>query len=324
MYTDVGTTLARRPRPVDRWGVNRPLDLPDNIAGRPFSRSEARDVGLTSRSLDGYRFVRLFPEVYGLRSLVLSQVQWIDAAVLAVPAEAFLSHVTRIQRLDIGIGRPTPFHFTIGKDLHLDIPRIMLHRTKVLPSRDGTSLGVEAAFVGAGCNVNVLQLIMIGDWLLRDGHTSIDALAREVIASRRRPGAAKARRALGFLRTGAESAKESETRAIICAAALPEPELNVKLHDAAGFIGRVDMLFPDWRVIVEYEGRQHADSLHQWNKDLWRYERLERAGYVVIRVTQEMLRRPRELICRIHAILVERCFVGSAPTFGPLWRSLFA
>ena len=106
--------------------------------------------------------------------------------------------------------------------------------------------------------------------------------------------------------------------------ALPEPELNVKLHDAAGFIGRVDMLFPDWRVIVEYEGRQHADSLHQWNKDLWRYERLERAGYVVIRVTQEMLRRPRELICRIHAILVERGFGGSAPTFGPLWRSLFA
>ncbi|MGZ5389832.1 MAG: DUF559 domain-containing protein, partial [Aeromicrobium sp.] len=124
-------------------------------------------------------------------------------------------------------------------------------------------------------------------------------------------------------RVDAESPKESETRAVIVAAGLPEPELNVDLHDAAGFIGRVDMLIRDFRIVVEYEGRQHADSMGQWNRDLMRYERLTRAGYVVIRVTHEMLRRPRELVLRIRATLVERGFRGPDLRFGPGWASLF-
>lgn len=270
------------------------------------------------------RIVRLFPEVFALRTLILNPVQWIEAAVLAMPGEAFVSHVTRIQLLGIGIGRATPFHFTIGRDLHLDVPRIMLHRTRFLPPYVGRCVSVEAAFVGAGCQVTLLQLVMIGDWLLRDGHTSVEKLAGEIVALRRRPGAAKARKALSLLRVGSESPKESQTRAVIVRAGLPEPELNVDLRDAAGFIGRVDMLFRAFRVVVEYEGRQHADSIGQWNTDLIRYERLMRAGYTVIRVTQEMIRRPRELARRIHAALVERGFRGPDPTFGPGWRSLFA
>lgn len=303
--------------------MNRPLDLPAELARRPFSRNEALRAGLTSRSLDALRFVRLFPEVYALRSLVVTPVQWIDAAVLAMPGDAFVSHVTRIQHLGIGVGRTTTFHFTIGKDLHLDVPRIVLHRTRFLPPHFGRCVSVEAAFVGAACQVTLLQLVMIGDWLLRDGHTSAEKLAAEILAVRRRPGAAKARRALSLLRFGSESPKESETRAVIVAAGLPEPELNVDLHDAAGFIGRVDMLFRELRVVIEYEGRQHADSIGQWNSDLIRYERLMRAGYTVIRVTQEMLRRPRDLAARIYAVLAERGFRGPGPSFGPVWRSLF-
>lgn len=308
---------------VDRRGVNRPIDLPDELAGRPFSRAEALEAGLTSRSLDAQRFVRLFPEVYALRSLVINQVHQVEAAILAMPGDAFVSHVTRLQLLGIDMGRVSPLHFTIGKDLHLDVPRIRLHRTSRLPPNVGRCLSVEAAFVGAGCHVTLLQLVMIGDWLLRDRHTSVEKLAGEIAASPRRPGAVKARRALSMLRVGAESPKESETRAVIIAAGLPEPELNVDLHDAAGFIGRFDMLIRDFRVVVEYEGRQHADSIGQWNRDLRRYERLTRAGYVVIRVTHEMLRRPRELVLRIRATLVERGFRGPDLRFGPGWASLF-
>ncbi len=44
---------------------------------------------------------------------------------------------------------------------------------------------------------------------------------------------------------------------------------------------------------------------------------------LVIRVSKEHLRRPREVVGRIHAALVSRGYDGPAPVFGPEWRSAF-
>ncbi|MCJ1683490.1 DUF559 domain-containing protein [Rathayibacter sp. VKM Ac-2928] len=97
-------------------------------------------------------------------------------------------------------------------------------------------------------------------------------------------GARAVRHALELVREGAESRRETLLRLALAAAGLPEPELQAELVDADGRIGRVDLLFRRWRVVVEYEGDHHRTDRAQWDRDLIRYERLAAAGWTVVRV----------------------------------------
>ncbi|WP_217274656.1 endonuclease domain-containing protein [Rathayibacter sp. VKM Ac-2835] len=65
---------------------------------------------------------------------------------------------------------------------------------------------------------------------------------------------------------------------------LPREPPGVELFDADGRIGRVDLLFRRWRVVVEYEGDHHRTDRAQWDRDLIRYERLAAAGWTVVRI----------------------------------------
>lgn len=73
-------------------------------------------------------------------------------------------------------------------------------------------------------------------------------------------------------------------RLAIVRGGLPEPELQVEIHDEAGyFVGRVDMAYPAQRVVVEYEGDHHRTDAEQWARDLRRYREMERLGWAVVR-----------------------------------------
>ncbi|PTL74520.1 hypothetical protein C1I63_00045 [Rathayibacter caricis DSM 15933] len=99
-------------------------------------------------------------------------------------------------------------------------------------------------------------------------------------------GSRAVRRALALVREGAESRRETRLRLVLVlvTAGLPEPELQVELFDALGRIGRVDLLYRRWRVVVEYEGDHHRTDRGQWDRDLIRYERLAAAGWTVVRI----------------------------------------
>jgi very-short-patch-repair endonuclease len=69
------------------------------------------------------------------------------------------------------------------------------------------------------------------------------------------------------------------------AAGLPEPEVNIEISDARGrFIGRADLVYRRWRVIVEYDGDQHRTNTKQFDKDVLRLEGFDHAGWDVVRV----------------------------------------
>ena len=90
-------------------------------------------------------------------------------------------------------------------------------------------------------------------------------------------------------------------RVIIVRAGLPEPLLNVDLHDEGGrFLGCVDMVYPDARVIIEYHGHQHSAT---WARDVERMAALRAAGWNVVEVTAELIAAPEELTRRIRLAL---------------------
>jgi Protein of unknown function (DUF559) len=88
---------------------------------------------------------------------------------------------------------------------------------------------------------------------------------------------------------GAESVWETRTRLALVRSGLPRPETQREIFGCSGvFIGRVDMCWPRWRVIVEYDGDHHFDYEAR-NRDIERWNALEAAGWRVIRVKKRQL-----------------------------------
>jgi very-short-patch-repair endonuclease len=72
---------------------------------------------------------------------------------------------------------------------------------------------------------------------------------------------------------------------------LPEAELNAEVFAEDGhFIARVDFLWREARVVVEYEGDHHRTDRRQWQSDIQRTRLLESIGWRVIRITSADLR----------------------------------
>lgn len=69
---------------------------------------------------------------------------------------------------------------------------------------------------------------------------------------------------------------ETRLRMLLVLAGLPEPLVNLVVRDEDGhWVVRLDLAFPQWRIAVEYDGRQHAESTVQWSRDVARRDWLD-------------------------------------------------
>ncbi len=122
-----------------------------------------------------------------------------------------------------------------------------------------------------------------------------------------RPGSRGVRRLRSVLRLvdgGAESPQESRLRLLLVRAGLPPPETQIQFVDQFGVARiRVDMGWREWKVAVEYDGVQHWSDRYQRSWDIDRVAMLEALGWVVVRVSAEMMTRPRVIIERVMAKL---------------------
>ena len=84
---------------------------------------------------------------------------------------------------------------------------------------------------------------------------------------------------------------------------LPEPGLNVDLHDESGWVACVDFLWPGPRVVAEYYGSVHGPT---WRADLARAALVEDTGHSVVVITDEDL-TSRQVALRQR---LERLLVG--------------
>ncbi|WP_159539721.1 hypothetical protein [Aeromicrobium sp. 9AM] len=297
-----------------------PYDIPASLMHRPFARREAAAVGMPLKVLRGKRFRRLFPRVWVHVDHVMTDLDWIVAASLAMPDRAQLSHLTRIQALGLDFGDTKPLHFTVTGDLHLDLDDIFLHRTEVLAPLDDVGVTPAAAFIQFCADARMIDAIKIGDWLLRHRHMTVLEVAELARRDHWRPGASQVRRVLPHLDAGARSLKESESRAVLVFSGLPRPEVNKDVRNAQGeLLGCGDLVYLLWKLLVEYEGRQHLTNLGQWNS----YRGLRDEEWRYVQVTNEKLETPKKFVAEVYRQLVRGGYDGPAPTFGQRWSSLF-
>ncbi|WP_424463422.1 endonuclease domain-containing protein [Pseudoclavibacter helvolus] len=108
----------------------------------------------------------------------------------------------------------------------------------------------------------------------------------------RNVGATRMRAAIPQIRQGVESPMETLTRLVIVDAGFPEPLVGYRVHAGQVFIGRVDLAYPELKIAVEYDGEYHWDP-EQAKKDVARINRLQEAGWLVIRITIDDLFKRR-------------------------------
>lgn len=121
-----------------------------------------------------------------------------------------------------------------------------------------------------------------------------------------------ARRVLADAREGSESVRETHLRLTMLRAGLPEPVLGYELFSAAGsFLARFDMAYPQFRVAVEYDGRQHAEDPRQFERDADRWYEVAQNGWELVRVLNHHISgNGRVALARIEHALRSRGWQG--------------
>ena len=115
-------------------------------------------------------------------------------------------------------------------------------------------------------------------------------------------GVDRLRRAIELVEPATESPMETRLRLLLVKAGLPEPNVQVPLHDRQGlFLGRPDLYYPLQRLAIEYDGSGHRESLAADNR---RQNRLIDAGYRILRFTAgDVLNTPESVVRLVRSSL---------------------
>jgi very-short-patch-repair endonuclease len=118
---------------------------------------------------------------------------------------------------------------------------------------------------------------------------------------------------------------ETRLRLLIVLAGLPEPKVNHKIRDEHGrVLVRLDLSYPELRLIVEYDGRQHAEDTDQWNRDLDRREYFDDEEWRILVVTAKgIFREPERTLHRVRRALVKRGCRQVPRRLDDAWRRHF-
>jgi hypothetical protein len=316
------------------------IPLPDGWADRAFRVGDALEAGVGRSRLGGNDLERPF---WGIRTpsppgstgrtdggppvpaghfvpVRRSELEALCRALLVrMPPEAFFSHVTAALLL----GLPVPTRLSRLRPVHVGVRApargmeakdIVGHAMRLDPDdlveRGFLRLtGPARTWLDLAALLTLHELVAVGDYLIswRSPVVTPGELADALNRYPSRRGLRHARTALPLLRTRSESPRESVLRVIIVLAGLPEPECNYNVFDADGtFLARGDLAYPEYRLLLEYQGDQHRTDRAQWRSDIRRTGRLEDNGWQVLQFTDDDLRDPTALVARIRLRLRAR------------------
>ena len=277
----------------------------------PFRGAEMLHSGeLSARQLRRF-YTPVYPGVYAPRGAELTARQRARAAWLwsrrsgvaaGMSAAAMLGSRWVEPRLPAELvhsNRRPPAMLTVYSD------RLLAHETTAVGDMRVTTAARTAFDIGRRLPVD--EAVKRIDALMnatRLQTCDVQAIADQHRGSR---GLARLRSALALVDGGAESPYESLTRLMLVRAGLPRPETQIRVADASGAtVAFLDMGWPQFRVAVEYDGAQHWTDARQRRRDIERFAELEALGWIVIRVSSDMLRTPAAVVERVRAALLRR------------------
>jgi hypothetical protein len=259
--------------------TRRTLASRNNVIYRNVYIANGQDLSAATRAMAAWLWSGRNATVAGLSAAALHGSKWIDAALPAelirtVPrkVDGILIHRDRLEDDEVCFVRQMPT--TTPARTAYDVGR-----------RDGLTRAVIR-----------LDALANATGLKRD---DVNPLVDRHLGAR---GLVQLRDAVGLMDGGAESPQETRTRLLLIAAGFPRPETQILIYDEFGcFVGRVDMGWREWKVCVEYDGPQHWTDPGQHARDIDRLAELHARGWIVVRVSRDLLRyRPEVFIARVR------------------------
>ncbi|MBU9766786.1 hypothetical protein FR943_23460 [Mycobacterium sp. TNTM28] len=258
--------------------------------GEPFVGSKAVANGEVRKSALRTKYTRVFRDVYvspgtELTPLIRARAGWLWSRERGIVAGNSAAAVHGAKWVD------------------LDAPFELLHSNRNplagLQVRTEAIEDDEIVWVDGIPITSVARTALdIGCWYPRDDAVAaLDALARatdlkaadvELLTHRyaRRRGVQRARSAVALMDAGAQSPQETWLRLVLIDGGLPRPQTQIPVFDGPGDpFAYLDMGWEDIKVAAEYDGEQHRASSWQYGWDLRRAERIQRQGWINVRVS---------------------------------------
>ncbi len=307
--------------------MTRPHAIPRPLRTRPFTYAEARAVGVSPKTLRGDRFQRLHRGVVVCADIELTLEVRVRAALLILPPGTAATGETALRLYGLDVGRDRRLHFTTTRPHQRRIAGVVVHRRQRPALRqfwNGIPVTTpEQTLVEASRRLSLVDRVIAGDWLIHQKLATLTSL-QQFVEKVHDHGVKRARRAMLLVRERVESPRETVLRLMIVFARLPEPEPNVPLREAGEFVARPDLIYPQYRIAIEYDGLYHFKKSSQRDRDIKRREALEASGWRVIVITAEGMRRPYEVVWRVYRALRDRGYDGPPPRFNDMWNYWFA
>lgn len=280
----------------------------------PFRGSDAAASGLLTKSmLAGASWRRLLPDVYVHRDLTLDHRLWCAAVALVLPPGAAIGGPSAACLWGVATLRATePVHVVTPRVRNLRWDgKVVAHYTR-LADRDVTTLSglpvttSERTMFDLGRRAGRADALVILDAMLHRHLLDPAALRRMVRERSRWPGVPRLARLLALADPRSESPMETRLRLLLLDAGVAPPEVQLEVRTGVGgFVGRVDLAWPDLRLAVEYDGDHHRER-EQFRRDVERLNALRLAGWTVLRFTaDDVLRRPAETVRTVIATMAQ-------------------
>lgn len=300
--------------------MTRRRELPDGLDLRGFSVRGASDLGVSPSRLRRQDLVAPFHGVRVTASAALDDT-WTRCRAYAarMPRGQVFSHVTAAALHGLPLPRrldAAPLH--VSAFLPAQSPRaagVVGHRLRIDSIDSGGLRGLPVvsildAWGQCATLLSVDELIIAGDHIVggRYPQKTLEQLVRAVESRAGVRGVRSLANATALIQPGSESPKETELRLLLVRAGLPEPELNGDVFGADGeFIGRGDMLYRAFKVLVEYDGSQHADDRRQFHRDVDRLEAFSINEWRIVRVLKEHMNGDRsDIVTRVRKALMSQ------------------
>lgn len=185
-----------------------------------------------------------------------------------------------------------------GRRLTIPDDHITVHRGIRVTTPERTWLDCAASMPPG-------YVLAMADALLRRSVASPGSLSDMVRWGAGRRGVRTARKAAAMADARAESPAESVVRFHIVESGLPTPVCNLNVIHRGEWLARADLAWPEWKVIVEYDGQHHLDEARR-RHDAVRRNLLQDAGWLVIVLTGRDLHRMEPALQLIRSALHAR------------------
>lgn len=318
--------------------MNRRAELPEQLQAEPFSRRKAMQSGVSAGRLKAHDLERPFHGVFcpmGSTSRPHHQLRAYQERMN--PAHVFSHHsAAKIY------GLPLPLYASADNRVHVAVsapgrapagagvaghrlgqPR-WSRRDIVLRDIDADQIyalpASDPEFVWAQLaeHLDVGDLVALGDAIvgrttgpdIRGDRALADTndLRRVAELHRGSRGAKAMEAAVEYIRPGSLSRPESLLRFMLVRAGLPEPVPNIRVDDAKGrLIAMPDLCWPEFRLLIEYQGDGHRVSKSKFRSDITRLEEFADGDWFAMQASaDDVFGDPNPFAGRVWRRLVAR------------------